>query len=69
MWEAGYGQPKGYTGADFLAWQQNLGMSSPLAVGTSVPEPGAATLVAIGLAISAAASRKKRASALSSPKN
>jgi len=59
VWEAGYGQPNGYTGADFLAWQRNLGMSSPLAAGTSVPEPGAAALVAIGLAVSAAASRKK----------
>jgi hypothetical protein len=64
VWEAGYGQPGGYTGADFLVWQQNHGMSSPLAAASSVPEPGAASLVVMGLAISAAASRKKRASAL-----
>jgi hypothetical protein len=59
VWEAGYGQPNGYTGADFLAWQQNLGMSSPLAVGTSVPEPGAASLLALCLAIGVANPSRK----------
>ena len=63
MWEAGYGQPNGYTGADFLDWQRNFGLSLPLATATSVPEPGAALLAMICLAIGAA-SRKKRASAL-----
>ncbi len=52
VWEAGYGQPGGYTGADFLDWQQNLGQSLPLAAAASVPEPGAASLLAICLAIS-----------------
>jgi hypothetical protein len=49
LWEAGY--PGSYSGADFLAWQQNLGMSLPLAAATAVPEPGAAALLAICLAI------------------
>ena len=51
VWEAGYGLPGGYTGADFLVWQQNFGTSLPLTDATSVPEPGAASLLAICFAV------------------
>ncbi len=37
-WEAGYG-PGGYTGLDFLVWQQNLGAGTPPTLATAVPEP------------------------------
>jgi len=46
VWEAGFGER--YFGADFLAWQRNLGMSLPPVA--AVPEPSALVLlVAAGI--------------------
>ena len=51
VWEAGFGQPGGYTGTDFLVWQQNLGMSAPLSAAAAVPEPGAIVLGLLGFVL------------------
>ncbi len=55
MLQDGYGNL--YTGADFLVWQRNLGMSvSPI---TAVPEPGGVAL-AVAAIFGAAARRERR---------
>ena len=51
VWEAGFGQPGGYTGTDFLVWQQNLGMSAPLGGAAAVPEAGAIVLGLLGFVL------------------
>lgn len=58
LWEAGYGQPGGYTGDDFLVWQRNVGAGG-LAVSTSVPEPAASLLAALCLALGMAVARRR----------
>lgn len=58
LWEAGFGQPGGYTGADFLDWQKNLGYGTLSTIGV-VPEPGTTTLFALCLGIGATVSRRK----------
>jgi len=49
MWQLGYGTPGGYTGADFLIWQENLGAGVDPVQGASVPEPTTAMLLLIGI--------------------
>jgi hypothetical protein len=56
VWKGGYGTT--YNGADFLAWQQHLGMHA--AVSAGVPEPGSAVLLAMAAAGAAGARRKRR---------
>jgi hypothetical protein len=62
IWEAGYGQPGGYTGDDFLAWQRSVGTGG-LAASTRVPEPGTMLLTVLSLILCAAASRQKKSPA------
>lgn len=52
LWKTGFGTT--YDGADFLAWQRNLGAGSAMAAASNVPEPTAALLAAasaVGLLI------------------
>jgi hypothetical protein len=56
IWEAGYGTT--HTGADFLAWQRNLGRH--VGISAPVPEPASAGLVSIALASYLGARRKQR---------
>lgn len=44
IWEAGYG-PGGYTGLDFLTWQEHLGEGIPPALLSAVPEPTSLVLL------------------------
>ena len=62
VWEAGFSEPAGYDGGDFLLWQRNYGGSAIAAV----PEPGSALLATVAVAMGAALCRRTRRSAASS---
>ncbi|MBA3483483.1 MAG: hypothetical protein H0T51_16870 [Pirellulales bacterium] len=57
-WRASFGAG-GMTGADFLTWQRALGAAATVAV-SSVPEPGAIALLAMGVVIVGVARRRLR---------
>jgi hypothetical protein len=50
-------------GADFLAWQRQLGSGQLVAATTAIPEPTTAALFAVGLALAATCRFRKRAMA------
>jgi hypothetical protein len=56
IWKAGYGTT--HTGADFLAWQRNLGRV--VGISAPVPEPASAVCLSIALASYVGARRKRR---------
>ncbi|MCA9234985.1 MAG: retropepsin-like domain-containing protein [Planctomycetales bacterium] len=62
VWEAGFTEPAGYNGGDFLLWQRNYGGSAIAAV----PEPGSALLATVAAAMGVALCRRTRRSAASS---
>ncbi|MBX3433021.1 MAG: retropepsin-like domain-containing protein [Pirellulales bacterium] len=55
VWQAGFGQPGGYGGQDFLAWQRNYQAGSPIG---AVPEPTAAALSILALAVARGVARR-----------
>ena len=57
-WRASFGAT-GMSGADFLTWQRALGAAATVAV-ASVPEPGAISLLAMGVVVVGAARRRYR---------